>query len=139
VLRAADRAAQLSRRLFILGATQVFRAEPLDLNSVLLGMEARIRSVLGNAIEMSGALDWRLGPLMADRGQVEQVALHLAVNAREAMPGGGTLTLETSNASRRRPTWRGTRRSPPVATSCSPYATAGAARSTRTATALRAV
>src|SRR6185503_1244656 len=98
VLRAADRAAQLSRRLFILGATQVFRAEQLDLNSVLLGMEARIRSVLGNAIELSGALDWRLGPLMADRGQVEQVALHLAVNAREAMPGGGTLTLETSNA-----------------------------------------
>ncbi len=96
IRRAADRAAALTKQLLAFSRKQVLRPAVLDLNEV--AREAQ--SLLGRVIGEDVRLVLRLGPTVpcvrADRGQLEQVLMNLAVNARDAMPGGGTLTLATA-------------------------------------------
>jgi PAS domain S-box-containing protein len=97
ISQAAGRAATLTRQLLAYGSKQFLRPETLDLNQVLAGMEGVFRLLMG------GAVDTRIMPapgllaVMADAGQIEQVIMNLVINARDAMPNGGTLTLETAN------------------------------------------
>jgi len=92
---AAQRAARLTRQLLIIGRREPIRPETLDLNAIVVD----IRELLARTIGEHVVLDVRLAPklpnITADRGQTEQVLLNLAVNARDAMPDGGTLTIGT--------------------------------------------
>src|SRR5207253_4191935 len=76
---------------------QILRQEALDLNQVVANMEKMLRRLLGEDVELATSLDPQLGEVRADPSQVDQVILNLAVNARDAMPGGGQLTIETAN------------------------------------------
>jgi PAS domain S-box-containing protein len=98
---AAERAASLTARLLAFGRRQVLRVEDVSLDDVLARVEPLLRRTLGEHIELrvGAAATWSV---RVDPGQMEQVVLNLAVNARDAMPGGGTLTLATKNASRAR-------------------------------------
>ncbi|HZN62951.1 MAG TPA: ATP-binding protein, partial [Planctomycetota bacterium] len=94
---AAHRAADLTRQLLAFGRKQVLEPAVLDLNNVLGGMDKLLRRVLGEDIFLGTVLAPDLGRVKADRGQIEQVIMNLVVNARDAMPKGGNLTLETRN------------------------------------------
>jgi PAS domain S-box-containing protein len=97
VLRASERAADLIRRLLIFSRRQALEPKTLKLNIVVANMSAMLRRVIGEDIELINHLDADRGQIRADRSQMEQVLLNLAVNARDAMPRGGTLTIETSD------------------------------------------
>jgi PAS domain S-box-containing protein len=94
----AQRAADLSRQLLAVGRRQVLKLETLDLNTVLREMAGMLGRVIGEDVELRVACADRLPPVRADRGQLEQVVLNLATNARDAMPKGGRLELRTSRA-----------------------------------------
>ncbi len=94
---AAKRAASLTRQLLAFSRQQVLRPQLLTLNGVVAGLEKLLRRLLREDIEMVIALDPGVGLVKADPGQVEQVLMNLAVNARDAMPRGGTLTIRTAN------------------------------------------
>jgi two-component system cell cycle sensor histidine kinase/response regulator CckA len=96
---AALRAAELTKQLLAFGRRQVLRAEPLDLNDVVRGLETMLRRVLGGAIELELALSSTLDRTLGDPSQLEQLVVNLAVNARDAMPQGGRLTVESANVS----------------------------------------
>ncbi|MEX5633419.1 hybrid sensor histidine kinase/response regulator [Parafrankia sp. FMc2] len=97
VQRAADRAAQLTHQLLAFGRREVVQPRPLDLNEIVHDMEQLLRRTLGEHVELHTYADPELWPALADVGQIEQVLVNLAVNARDAMTGGGTLTIDTSN------------------------------------------
>ena len=97
IRKAAARAATLTRQILAFGRRQVFQARPLDLNDVIDDTKGLILRVLGEHIEVVSHLEVRLGTVLADSSQVSQVLVNLAVNARDAMPGGGRLTFETKN------------------------------------------
>ena len=94
---AAERAATLTRQLLAFSRLQMFESRVLDLNAVVGGLEKMVRRLIGENIELSTALDKRLGRIEADQGQIEQVILNLIVNARDAMPQSGKLRIETTN------------------------------------------
>jgi two-component system cell cycle sensor histidine kinase/response regulator CckA len=94
---AAKRAADLTRRLLAFSRKQILEPQPLDLNEVVSEMEKMLGRIIGADIDVRIAPTLALGTVVADRSQIEQVVLNLAVNARDAMPDGGTLTIETSN------------------------------------------
>ena len=98
IKRAADRAAELTRQLLAFGRRQLLSPQPVDLNAVVAEVTAMLRRLLGESIELVLRTADDLGTVRADPGQLEQVIVNLAVNARDAMPAGGTLTLETRNA-----------------------------------------
>ena len=98
ISRAAERATRLTKQLLAFGRRDLIQAEILDLNRVIGDIEPMLRRTLGEHIHLVTSLDPQLWPTHADVGQLEQILLNLGVNARDAMPGGGTLVIETSNA-----------------------------------------
>lgn len=95
--RAADRAASLTRQLLAFSRQQVLAPRVLDLNQIVVGMEKLLRRLLGEDVRLHAVLEPTLGVVRVDPGQVEQVIMNLSVNARDAMPKGGMLTIETAN------------------------------------------
>jgi len=95
IQQAADRAAGLTRQLLAFSRRQILKAMPVDLNEIVAGSEKLLRRLLGEDIVFVTILDRKLGRVLADASQMEQVLLNLAVNARDAMPTGGRLTIET--------------------------------------------
>ncbi|HUX36455.1 MAG TPA: ATP-binding protein, partial [Rectinemataceae bacterium] len=95
VKKAAERAAGLTRQLLAFSRKQVLQPVPLDLNHVTTGLEKMLRRILGEDIDLVLALAPDIGLTRADPGQIEQVLMNLVVNARDAMPEGGKLTIET--------------------------------------------
>ncbi|MGH3103162.1 MAG: PAS domain S-box protein, partial [Gaiellaceae bacterium] len=95
--RAGERAAALTRQLLAFSRKQVLQPKVLDLNDVVGGLEGMLARVLGEDVELATGLEPELGRTRADPGQIEQVVLNLAINARDAMPRGGRLTITTSN------------------------------------------
>jgi nitrogen-specific signal transduction histidine kinase/CheY-like chemotaxis protein len=94
---ASERAAGLVRQLLAFSRKQVLQPKNLDLNGVVLGLEKLLRRLIGEDIEMKTVVSAGLGTIKADPAQVEQVLMNLVVNARDAMPKGGRMIVETSN------------------------------------------
>jgi PAS domain S-box-containing protein len=99
ISQAAGRATVLTRQLLAYGRKQILQPENLDLNQVIASMEGMFRHLMGGEVVMHTIPAPGLHAVMADAGQIEQVILNMAINAREAMPNGGKLTLETANVS----------------------------------------
>lgn len=97
IKKAGDRAAALTRQLLAFSRKQVLAARVLDLNGLVAGMNGLLRRVIGEDIELVTVSGSSLASIKADPGQIEQVIVNLAVNARDAMPKGGRLTIETAN------------------------------------------
>ncbi len=98
IKRAADRATELTKQLLAFGRRQMLRPRPLDLNAVLTQVGGLLQRLLGDHIELIVRPGADLGVVQADPGQVEQVIVNLVVNARDALPAGGRVTIETRNA-----------------------------------------
>ena len=96
ILKASERAAGLTRQLLAFTRQQVFKPEVLDLNAVVNDMERMLSRLIGEQIDLV-TRPGDIGLVRGDRGQLEQVLLNLVVNARDAMPAGGRLTIETAN------------------------------------------
>lgn len=97
IKQAGDRAARLTRQLLAFSRKQVLQPRVLDLNTVLTGTEKLLRRLIGEDVELRVVPGARLGRVKTDPGQLEQIIMNLAVNARDAMQDGGTLTIETMN------------------------------------------
>jgi PAS domain S-box-containing protein len=94
---AARQSAALTQQLLAFGRKQVLEPQRVDLNELLAGLERVMRGMLGERVHLAWNRAPKLGWIVTDPGQMEQVIVNLAVNAREAMPGGGTLAIETAN------------------------------------------
>jgi CheY-like chemotaxis protein len=97
ISKAARRAAALTRQLLAFSRQQVLQAKVLDLNEVIIDMSRMVHRLIGEDIELVAEHGDGLGSVKADPGQIQQVIMNLAVNARDAMPGGGKLTILTEN------------------------------------------
>jgi hypothetical protein len=95
--KAAERAAELTRQLLAYSRKQALKPRVLDLNDLVAEVQAMLERLIGEHIEFSTTLAEDLGSISADNGQIEQIIMNLVVNARDAMPDGGTLLLETRN------------------------------------------
>jgi len=98
IKKAAARAAALTRQLLAFSRKEVIQPRVLDLNEVVADVEKMLHRLIGEDVQLVTKLGKDLGRVQADRGQVDQIILNLAVNARDAMPQGGDLWIETSNA-----------------------------------------
>jgi PAS domain S-box-containing protein len=96
IVRAADRAAELTRQLLAFARQQVLAPAPLDLNEVARGLVPMLGRLIGEDVRIAMLAGARLPRVLADRAQIEQVIINLAINARDAMPDGGTLSIETA-------------------------------------------
>jgi signal transduction histidine kinase/ActR/RegA family two-component response regulator len=97
VLKAGQRATALTRQLLAFSRKQVLEPRVLDLNDVVSNLQKMLRRLIGEDVELESRPAPGLGSVMADPGQLEQVVMNLAVNARDAMPQGGRLAIETAN------------------------------------------
>jgi two-component system, cell cycle sensor histidine kinase and response regulator CckA len=97
IRRSADRAASLTRQLLAFSRKQVMQPRVLRLHDVVVGIEGLLRRLVGEDVAIDVATEPGLWPVLADPGQVEQVVMNLAANARDAMPGGGHLWIATGN------------------------------------------
>jgi PAS domain S-box-containing protein len=97
-LRGADRAANLTRRLLAFSRRQALDAKPTNVGKLVAGMSELLRRTLGEAIAIETVNAGDLWPVLVDANQLESALLNLAVNARDAMPAGGKLTIETANS-----------------------------------------
>jgi nitrogen-specific signal transduction histidine kinase/CheY-like chemotaxis protein len=97
IAKAVDHAANLTRQLLAFSRRQVLQPKVINLNSLVPGIEKMLRRLIGEDILFATVLHPRLGNVRADPGQIEQVIVNLAVNARDAMPKGGRVTIETRN------------------------------------------
>jgi two-component system, cell cycle sensor histidine kinase and response regulator CckA len=114
ISKSGKRAALLTRQLLAFSRQQVFDLKPLALNAIVRDVESLLRRIIGEHIILETLLDPQLGTIKADQSQIEQVLVNLAINARDAMPHGGTLRIETRNeeidasfAHRFHPHWTG--------------------------------
>jgi two-component system, cell cycle sensor histidine kinase and response regulator CckA len=98
IAKAANRAATLTRQLLAFSRKQVIQPVILNLNAIVADMEKMLRRLIGEHIEITIAPGSNLAPVKADPGQIEQILMNLAVNARDAMPQGGSLLIRTVNA-----------------------------------------
>jgi len=98
IKKAGDRAATLTRQLLAFSRKQVLEPRVLDLNALVSDMSRMFQRVIGEDIRLATIAASGLGRVLADPGQIEQVLMNLVVNARDAMPQGGKLTIETGNA-----------------------------------------
>ncbi len=99
ILKAGNRATHLTRQLLAFSRKQVLQPQLLDLNIVVANIEQMLLRLLGEDITLLVRLSGRAAVFKADPGQIEQVIVNLAINARDSMPGGGCLTIETANVS----------------------------------------
>jgi PAS domain S-box-containing protein len=99
ILHAGSRAADLTRQLLAFSRKQVLELKVVDLNAIIAGTEKMLRRLIGEDVVLVCLHDPRLKRIKVDPGQLEQVIMNLAVNARDAMPSGGRLTIEAQNAS----------------------------------------
>ena len=97
IARAAERAASLTRQLLVFSRRQVVETTIIDVNNLIDNTEKMLRRLIGENIELVTSVDQGLWAIEADPGQIEQVVVNLTVNARDAMPMGGKITISTSN------------------------------------------
>ncbi|MDI7260099.1 MAG: PAS domain S-box protein, partial [Thermodesulfobacteriota bacterium] len=97
IQKATDRAADLTRQLLAFSRRQVMEMKVVDLNTIIRNLEKMLLRIIGEDIDLATFLVDDLGGVKVDPGQMEQVIVNLAVNARDAMPSGGKLTIETAN------------------------------------------
>lgn len=93
--QAARRSAELTRRLLAFSRRQVLQTEALDSNALVCGLESMLRPLIGESVELRFDLETGVPAVKSDRGQLEQAVVNLVVNARDAMPDGGVLTVQT--------------------------------------------
>ncbi len=97
IITAGDRAAALTRQLLAFGRKQVLQPSIVNLNAVIVDVDKMLRRLINENVEIVTKPSPKLGAVRADIGQIEQVLLNLVINARDAMPSGGKLTMETAN------------------------------------------
>jgi PAS domain S-box-containing protein len=97
IRKAGERASSLTQQLLAFSRKQVMRPKVLDVNAVVADLDRMLRRLIGEDVDLVTVLTPGLGNVMADPGQIEQVVMNLVVNARDAMPGSGKVTIETAN------------------------------------------
>ena len=100
ILKAADRAGNLTKQLLAFSRKQVVQPKVLDINTIVLDMQKMLDRIIGDNIRMENRVEARAYPVKADRSQLEQLLLNLCVNGRDAMPLGGQIIVETRNCTR---------------------------------------